>query len=475
MVKAWKKYMLLATIILTIVTVPLISLSDSTTDIAANDTLIYPNYTYDHFPDYTYDEIEERFLQMDSEIPLSFNTRIKAFIDYFTIRDREYTKSILGKLDIYFPLFERYFQEYGIPDEIKYLAIVESGLNPKAKSRVGAVGLWQFMPGTARMFGLKTDWYIDERMDPEISTKAAAKYLKSLYSYFNDWELALAAYNAGPGKVRSAIRRSGYKKKFWEIYRYLPRETRSYVPQFMAFMYVINYAEDHNFFIEEYKEYMPETDTIMVNDFLYFKTFADLTNTCPEDLEKMNPSVRRRAFPEGGKFYTFNIPADIKPYFLENRDYILDSAKNTGKEELEYLARHSVGSTWGRDKIVHTVRSGEVLGTIAEKYKVRISDIRSWNNISGNLIRINQRLNIYVNQSYYNSVNNQNIVVKEQTTPAKSSTIQPSNSNKVHVVQPGDSLWEISRQYEGLTIERIKKLNNLKSNKIKPGQKLIIG
>ena len=475
MLKASKKYTLLTTIFFAIVTAPLFSFAYSSSDLYTNDTLIYPAYTYEHIPDFTYEEIEERFMQMDSEIPLSFNSRIKAFIDYFTIRDREYTKSVLGKLDLYFPLFEKYFKEYGIPDEIKYLSIVESGLNPKAKSRVGAVGLWQFMPGTARMFGLKTDWYIDERMDPEKSTEAAAKYLKSLYSYFDDWELALAAYNAGPGKVRRAIRKSGYKKKFWEIYRYLPRETRSYVPQFMAFMYVINHTEEHNFFIEEYKEFIPETDTIMVNDFLYFKTFADLTNTCPEDLEKMNPSVRRRAFPEGGIFYTFYIPADIKPYVLENRDYILDSAKNTGKEELEYLARHSVGSTWGRDKIVHTVRSGEVLGTISEKYKVRVSDIRSWNNISGNLIRINQRLNIYVNQSYYNSINNQNIIVKEQTPSTQTSSPKPSASNKVHIVQPGDSLWEISRQYEGLTIERIKELNNLKSNKIKPGQKLIIG
>jgi len=475
MPKAWIKYTLLSAILFPIVTVPLFGFAYSSSDISTNDTLIYPAYKYEHIPDFTYEEIEERFMQMDSEIPLSFNSRIKAFIDYFTIRDREYTKSVLGKLDLYFPLFEKHFKEYGIPDEIKYLSIVESGLNPKAKSRVGAVGLWQFMPGTARMFGLKTDWYIDERMDPEKSTEAAAKYLSSLYSYFDDWELALAAYNAGPGKVRRAIRKSGYKKKFWEIFQYLPRETRSYVPQFMAFMYLINHAEEHNFFIEEYKEYIPETDTIMVNDFLYFKTFADLTNTCPEDLEKMNPSVRRRAFPEGGIFYTFNIPADIKPYVLENRDYILDSAKNTGKEELEYLARHSVGSTWGRDKIVHTVRSGEVLGTIAEKYKVRISDIRSWNNINGNLIRINQRLNIYVSQSYYNSINNQNIIVKEQTPSTQTSLPKPSASNKVHIVQPGDSLWEISRQYEGLTIERIKELNNLKSNKIKPGQKLIIG
>jgi len=470
MIKLWKKYgrtsMRAAAIALCLIFIKYEAFPYSLLE----DTLTYPNYTYEYIPDFTYEEIEERFHSMDSEIPLTYNSRIKAFIDYFTVKDREYTKMVLGKLHLYFPLFEKYFQEYDVPLDVKYLSIVESGLNPRAKSRVGAVGLWQFMPGTARMYGLKTDWYIDERMDPEKSTIAAAKYLQSLYAYFNDWELAMAAYNCGPGKVRQAIRRSGYKKNFWDIYRYLPRETRSYVPQFMAFMYVVNYAEEHNFNIEEYKEYLPESDTIMVNDFLYFKTFADLTNTCAEDLEKLNPSVRRRAFPEGGNYYVFNIPSDIKPYVVENRSYILDSAKNTGKEELEYLARNSVGSTWGRDKIVHIVRSGEVLGLIAEKYKVRISDIKSWNNLGSNLIRVNQRLNIYVNQQYYNSLNQ-----KTATVSKPAALPQPSGSDKVHLVQPGDSLWKISRQYQGLTIEKIKELNNLKSNKIKPGQKLIIG
>lgn len=436
----------------------------------SKDSLIFPVYDYEYVPDLDYSEIEDRFMQLESEIPLTFNNRIKGFIDYFTVRDREYTKTVLGRMHLYFPLFEKYFREYDIPEEIKYLSIVESGLNPKATSRVGAVGLWQFMPGTARMYNLNIDWYIDERMDPEKSTIAACKYLRYLYDYFEDWELAMAAYNAGPGNVRRAIRRSGYKKTFWEIYRYLPRETRSYVPQFMAFMYLVNFAEDHNFYIDDYRDFIPETDTLIVQDFLYLKTFADLTNTCAEDLEKMNPMVRRRAFPETGRSYIFNIPSDIKPFLLENRSYILDSAKNTGKEELEYLARFSVGSTWGRDKIVHTVRSGEVLGIIAEKYKVRIADIRSWNNLSGNLIRVNQRLNIYVNENYYNSVNNYNTASnKPQEKP------QPIPSSKIHLVQPGDSLWKISRQYEGLTIERIKELNNLKTNKIKPGQKLIVG
>jgi len=436
---------------------------------ASEDSLHFPNYSYEYIPDPDYYEIEERFNALSTEIPLTYNTRIKAFIDYFTIRNREYTKTVLGRIHLYFPLFEKYFKKYDIPDEIKFLAIVESGLNPRAGSRAGAVGLWQFMPATAKMYGMDIDWYIDERMDPEKSTEAACKYLRSLYNYFNDWDLALAAYNAGPGKVRRAIRKSGYNKDFWEIYRYLPRETRSYVPQFLAILYVVNYAEEHNFIIEEYNEYLPEADTIIVNDFLYFKTFADLTNICADDLEKLNPSVRRRAIPESENDFVLYIPYDIKSYLSENRKWILDSAKNTGKEELEYLARNSVGSTYGRDKVIHTVKTGEVLGTIANKYKVRISDIRSWNSIRGNLIRVNQKLKIWVNQNYYASLKAKNNPPIPQHTP------QPLPSSKIHQVQPGDSLWKISQQYEGLSIEKIKKLNNLKSDRLVPGQKLIIG
>ena len=199
-------------------------------------------------PDVSYDLVKDRLSCMESTVPLNFNNRVFGFVNYFAVKDREYSEMVMSRAPVYFPLFEKYLKKYDLPEEIKYLAIVESGLNPQAISRAGAVGLWQFMPSTGRYFGLHQDWYVDQRMDPERSTEAACKYLRQLYGIFKDWELALAAYNCGPGNVRKAIRRSGYKKTFWEVYRYLPRETRSYLPQFVAILYLLNHSEEHNLF-----------------------------------------------------------------------------------------------------------------------------------------------------------------------------------------------------------------------------------
>lgn len=410
--------------------------------------------------------IRDRLFCIEDEVPLVYNDRVHAFINYFTVKDRDYTRLMMRRKNLYFPIFERQLARYGLPDELKYLSIIESALNPRAVSRVSAVGLWQFMSATGRFYGLHQDWYIDERMDPERATDAACRYLRDLYRMFNDWELALAAYNTGPGNVRRAIRRSGYKKSFWEIYNYLPRETRSYVPQFVAMIYTMNYLDEHNF-IHEGQDMLMASDTLMVNKYLHFDTFAKLTGVCLDDLQKLNPSVKHNALPDATKPYVMRVPVLAKEALSADRVAILDSASKAGKKELEMLARNSAGSTYGRDRIVYKVRSGDVLGSIAIRNHVRVSDIKKWNNLRSNTIRIGQRLNIWLKPSQSNV-----IASARSSTPSRPSPIPDS---KTYVVQPGDTLWDISRKFDGLTIEKLKSLNNLNGSKIHAGQRLVLG
>ena len=436
-------------------------------DTTADSLFISPT-TYEYIPDATYDEIERRLKKIESTIPLNFNTRVKSFVDYFTVRDREYTKMVLSRSTYYFPIFEPILAKHGLPDELKYLAIVESGLNSTVRSWAAAVGLWQFIYYTGKTYGLHADWYVDERMDPVKSTEAAAKYIKSLYKMFGDWELALAAYNCGPGNVRKAIRRSGYKRKFWDIYRYLPRETRGYVPQFVAIAYAFQYQEEHNLILQDHEYIYPmSTDTIMVKNFLNLTTLGEMLEVCPDEMEFLNPSIKRKAVPKSDKYFSVRIPSDKMSYLAENRIIILDSASKTGKKELEYLARNTVGSTYGRDKLVHRVRSGDVLGRIAQTYKVQVSDIRKWNNLNSNTIRVGQNLNIWLVPNSYT----EKLALKKPTLKQD----MVVDGKRYHIVQPGDTLWDICKAYNDISIEKLKELNNLKSNNIKPGQKLIIG
>ena len=341
--------------------------------------------------------ITDRLACLQKTIELTYNSKVHAFIDYFTVRDREYTRMVLRRKDLYFPLFEKKLKEYGLPDELKYLSIIESGLNPRVMSAARAVGLWQFMSGTGNYFGLRNNWFTDDRMDPEKATDAACRYLSQLYSIFHNWHLALAAYNSGPGTVRWAVRRSGYKKTFWEIYSYLPRETRSYVPQYIAIIYAMNYAVEHN--IHEYqREEILTHDTLSVNQFLHLDTFAKLTGTCVEDLQSLNPHIKRNAVPEDGKLRTIKVPKSVKEILTQNRKAILDSSA-TRKKELEALAKATGDYTYGRDRNVYYVRNGDMLGTIAQRFGVSVSNLREWNNLRGNLIRVGQRLIIWSNSS----------------------------------------------------------------------------
>lgn len=433
---------------------------------------------FDHIPgDDDPALIADRLACIERTMPLTYNDRIHAFINYFTVKDREYTRMMMRRKNLYFPIFEKYLAKYGLPDELKYLSIIESGLNPRAMSRVRAVGLWQFMSATGRYYGLNNNWYIDDRMDPDKSTDAACRYLRDLYNMFHDWELALAAYNTGPGNVKRAIRKAGYRKPegnvftkltFWDIYPHLPRETRSYVPQFVAITYAMNYLDEHNFF-DEGEEMLPRYDTLQVTKFLHFETFASLTGTCVEDLQRLNPSIQRNAIPETNKVYTMYIPEDAKKMLESNRVAILDSASKTGRKEIEALARNTEGTTtYGRDRIVYRVRSGDVLGSIAMRHGVGVTDLKRWNNLHSNTIHVGQRLNIFPK----NGGGGSSSVVA--STKSSSSGPAPIPNSKTYIVQPGDTLWDISKKFEGLTIDKIKNMNNLGNTKLQPGQKLRI-
>jgi membrane-bound lytic murein transglycosylase D len=409
--------------------------------------------------------LRDRLNCIQKRIPLIYNDKTHAFINYFTVRDREYTRMMMRRKNLYFPLFEKYLAKYGMPDELKYLSIIESGLNARAVSRARAVGLWQFMSATGKYYGLHNDWYIDERMDPEKSTDAACRYLRDLYRMFNDWELALAAYNTGPGNVKRAIRRSGYKKTFWDIYAHLPRETRSYVPQFVAIIYTMNHLDEHNF-IHEGEEMLVHSDTLKINRFLNFETLASLTGACVEDLQKLNPSIQRNAVPETGRSFVVHVPRQSKIILDLNRIAILDSASKVGKKELELLVKNTAGSTYGRDRAVYKVKSGDVLGAIAMRYGVKVTDLKKWNNLKSNTIRSGQRLTVWMKPSLRSPVVASN-------SSGKKTEVTLSGS-KTYTVQPGDTLWDITRRFD-LTLEKIKSLNNLNDNKIQPGQKLIVG
>jgi membrane-bound lytic murein transglycosylase D len=425
---------------------------------------VLPNYHYEYIPDFTYEEVDQRIKAMKTGMPFELNDRIFSFIQYFTVRNRDYTKMVLARKEIYFPLFESTLQKHEMPTEIEYLSIVESGLDPQIKSRVGAMGLWQFMPATGRMYGMNVNPDVDDRMDPELSTEAAAKYLKSLYRMFGDWEVALAAYNCGPGNVRKAIRRSGGKKTFWEIYNYLPKETRGYVPQFQAFLYVLNNLEAHNFNLEE-PTYPIEYEKIRFDRAFSLERLSELTAICLADLEHLNPSIKRRHIPATHRTMQVKIPKSKALFLKENLAWIGDSLGNQSSillasnesPTLVPVEKAAVAANSGR--IAYRVKSGDVLGTIASKHGVSVTQVKEWNELRSNLIKVGQTLYIY----------------NGKATPSQSLADNSSNTGqRTYTVRPGDSLWIISQKHS-LSVEYIKRLNNLNSNNIKPGQKLIIG
>ena len=413
------------------------------------------------------DTLKARLALLNEKTPfnIAYNPSLERVIKSFLTRKRGLMERMLTSSQFYFPLFEQELDNQEIPLEVKYLAIVESALNPRARSRVGATGLWQFMFSTGKLYGLDVSSYVDERRDPIASTKAASKYLGKLYDIFGDWDLALAAYNSGPGNVNKAIRRSGGYTNYWNIRRNLPRETAGYVPAFLATMYLFEYAEEHGLKGEKVPRPYFETDTVHVKELITFDQISELVGISKEELQVLNPQYKLNIIPKvKGKTYTLRLPVKHLGTFVTNETAIYAFAK-TEIEKREKPLPQMVNSS---DRIRYKVRSGDYLGKIAERYGVGVSQIKRWNGLRSNNLRIGQRLTIYPRKPVTTSKPKP---VAAKSTPSKPITL-PSDPSKVHEVQSGDSLWTISRQYPGISIENLREWNGISGSNLKPGTKL---
>lgn len=412
------------------------------------------------------DTLKARLARMDEKTPfnISYNPSLESVIKSFLVRKKDLMQRMLTASQFYFPLFEQELDNHDIPLEIKYLAIVESALNPRARSRVGAKGLWQFMYATGKMYNLDVSSYVDERNDPIFATKAAAKYLSKLHGIFNDWDLALAAYNSGPGNVNKAIRRSGGYKNYWNIRRNLPRETAGYLPAFLATMYIFEYAEEHGLQYKKAERPYFETDTVHVKNLITFDQISKLVDISKEELEMLNPAYKLNIIPKiKGKTYALRLPVTKIGKFVNNEDAIYAYAK----KEMDSLEKPLPQLTDTKNQVRYKVRSGDYLGKIAERYGVGVSQIKRWNGLRSNNLRVGQRLTIFPRKPYVAKQ-----TVAKSKTSKSSSTVALASGSKVHTVREGDSLWTISRKYPGVSIENLREWNGLSGNNLKPGTKL---
>lgn len=339
----------------------------------------------------------DRLNRMPVLMEMPYNDIVRKFIDTYTVRLRGQVAFMLSACNFYMPIFEEALDAYGLPLELKYLPIIESALNPSAVSRAGATGLWQFMHATGKVYGLENNSLVDERRDPIKATWAAARYLKDMYDIYHDWNLVIAAYNCGPGNINKAIRRAGGKTDYWEIYRYLPRETRGYVPAFIAANYVMTYYCKHN--ICPMETNIPQaTDTVLVTRDLHFQQIADLCHVPMEEIKSLNPQYKRNIIPGLSKPRTLRLPTEAISAFLDQQDTIYahrasEFFKNRRTVASVNSSRAS-GSTDG-ELTWYRIRQGDTLGGIARKFGVRISELRRWNGLRGNNIRAGRRLKIY--------------------------------------------------------------------------------
>lgn len=429
-----------------------------------------------------------RLDSLQSAMQLSYNDIVRNCIELYTVRKRFQLATMLGLSEYYFPLFEQELDAACMPQELKYLSIIESALNPKALSKAGASGLWQFMYGTGKMYKLEVNSYIDERRDPVLATKAAVKYLNDLYGIYEDWILVIAAYNCGPGNVNKAIRRSGGKKNYWDIYYHLPSETRGYVPLFIGAMYAFNYHKEHGVFPIE--STLPRMcDTIMVDEALHFNQIVKNLDISIEELRDLNPQYRADLIPAGfGKTYVLKMPYDHVNSFIDNQDtifacdrskYFNDADRTADPKERIKVHARVLGDEGGRERLVYTVKSNDVPGAIADRFNVKLADLKYWNNLNKRLtIRAGQKLVIYVPEKKAAQYKGKVDYSEKESNAAVTPKIATTEDGFVYyTVSRGENLWGIAKKYPGVSNRDIMKWNSLSEKEAKgimPGQKLKI-
>ena len=452
------------------------------------------NFAKDFVPFYSDEVYTERIAQLGktSPIPLVYNRQVKDMIELYAVKKRALTERMLGLAQLYFPMIEELLDRYGIPLEMKYLAIVESALNPIAKSPVGAGGLWQFMYGTGKQYNLDVNSYVDDRSDPYKSTIAACKHLNDLYKVHKNWLLVLAAYNSGTGNVTKAIRRSGGKTDFWQISPYLPAETSSYVPAFIAVTYVMNHASDHNLFpiMPIYKYH--EIDTVLVKDFLTFDVLSERLNVPKEELLFLNPAYRKGVIPStSDKSYILRLPKRCVADFVNN-----EAALYAYNQQKQQINKESVltALTHSQESFFHYVKKKESLKSIAQLYGVTESDIKQWNHFTKRSVRTGQRLIINKNtepevnlaatrpaqrdtenQKTSPRVESQSLVQAMHATPAPVKNDVPETTTKLqyHIVKKGEKISQVASNYD-VRVAEIRTWNKMKGNALVPGKRLKI-
>ena len=439
------------------------------------------------FPDSVY---YSRISRINSAVTLTYNKIIRNYIHVYTGKQQDKFRIILGLQNYYFPMIEDIFDSYGIPAELKYMAVIESALNPNAVSKMGATGLWQFMFSTGKMYGLTVNSIIDERRDPVKATYAAARYLKDLYKIYDDWMLVIAAYNCGPGNVNKAIRRSGNKKDYWEIYYRLPVETRGYIPLYVAATYAMTYYKDHK--IKPIYVDMPfATDTVMINKDMHLSQISEVLQIPLGELKALNPQYKTGLIPGNSKPMSLTLPITNMGHFIDLRDTIVGYKtevylSNTSRIVNPTQTTYQAPDVKGKTKLTYVVNTGDNLGYIAAWYKVGLSSLRAWNNISGNSIRAGQKLVVYVDPStsdYFSKVDGLSFEEKQQTigktvTVNKPEVISQTGADAEYIyytVRYGDTIWDIVKKFENVTEKDVLSINSIAdASKIKVGQQLKI-